>query len=164
MKTFFYCSSPTFSRENRTCEEVKTFFCFIPTFSDKNRTSEDVKTFFYLCSSPIFSGVNTNCCLARGKIWSLILADFGTQTEKGCPSLPYENPISVANFAKPCCVYSIVHKDFLTLTYHAQLSLTPTCRKIGRFNLPIACSIVRNLPVKISPIYMLKNDTLFMKY
>ena len=36
--------------------------------------------------------------------------------------------------------------------------------EMGRFNFPTACSMVRNLPVKISPIHILKNVTLSMKY
>ena len=55
------------------------------SFDFFSTTSEGVKTFFFFL--PIFSGKNTNCLLARGKIWQLILADFGTQTEKGRPSL-----------------------------------------------------------------------------
>ena len=50
------------------------------------------------------------------------------------------------------------------VAYALTLALVPTCGEMGRFNLPIACSMVRNLPVRISPIYMSKNDTLFMKY
>ena len=34
----------------------------------------------------------------------------------------------------------------------------------SRKEMPIVWSRVKNLPVKISPIYKLKNDTLFMKY
>ena len=34
----------------------------------------------------------------------------------------------------------------------------------GEVNIPIACSMVRNFRVKISPVYKLKNDTSFMKY
>ena len=36
---------------------------------------------------PYLGGKNTDCRLARRKIWPLILADFVTPTEKGCPSL-----------------------------------------------------------------------------
>ena len=50
------------------------------------------------------------------------------------------------------------------LNYRLDVQLAPTCRKMERFNLPIACSMVRKLPVKISPIHLLKNDTLFMKH
>ena len=42
-------------------------------------------------------------------------------------------------------------------TVQPESALAPTCEEMGRFNLPIACSMVRNLPVEISPIYM-KND------
>ena len=44
---------------------------------------------------------------------------------------------------------------------HEGIPVAPTLEEMGRFCLPIACSMVRNLPAKISPIHMLKNDTLF---
>ena len=40
---------------------------------------------------PYLGAKNTDCRLASGKIWPLISVDFGTPTEKGCPSLILAN-------------------------------------------------------------------------
>ena len=129
VKTSFLCSSLTFSGENRTSEDVKTsFLCSSLTFSGenrtsedlffllftnifrKNRTSEDVQNFFLLFSG-IFRG-NTDCRLARGKIWPLILADFGTRTEKDCPFLSLDK---LANSNLIFCCFAVAQKILLKL-------------------------------------------------
>ena len=68
---------------------------------DESWTLADVMTFFFIFALhlilgrkldisgrddlSIFSRENANCRLARGKIWPMVLDDFGTQIEKGCP-------------------------------------------------------------------------------
>ena len=66
--------------ESWTLADVMAFFALHLILGRKLDISGRDDLIF--CSSQIFSRENANCRLARGKIWPIILVDFGSQIEK----------------------------------------------------------------------------------